>query len=45
RRAERALGESFDIRAFHDRILANGAVPLDVLEADIDAWIAERKGR
>ncbi len=44
-RAERALGEAFDIRAFHDTVLGNGAVPLDVLEAMIDDWIAsEKKG-
>ena len=43
-RAERELGEKFDVRAFHDRVLAGGAVPLDVLEASVTAWIAEVKG-
>ena len=39
-RAEAELGERFDIRAFHDAILAEGSVPLPVLEARIGAFIA-----
>jgi uncharacterized protein (DUF885 family) len=37
--AEQALGPRFDIKAFHDRVLANGAVPLPVLSAEIERWI------
>ncbi|MGI4878089.1 MAG: DUF885 domain-containing protein [Janthinobacterium lividum] len=42
-RAETELGPKFDLRAFHDEVLGAGAVPLDLLEARIDAWIAARK--
>ena len=41
RKAEQELGENFDIREFHDRILANGGVTLPMLGTTIDAWIAE----
>jgi uncharacterized protein (DUF885 family) len=41
KKAEAALGPKFDIRAFHDTVLQMGAVPLPVLEARIDAFIAE----
>ena len=42
-RAEKALGSRFDIRAFHDEILGDGAVPLDILDAKVDRWIESQK--
>ena len=38
-RAENKLGEKFDLREFHDQVLKNGGVPLNILEAEIDSWI------
>jgi len=43
--AERALGPRFDIRAFHDKVLESGSIPLDVLEAKMRAWIAAEAAR
>lgn len=42
-RARRALGERFDIRRFHTQVLADGCLPLAMLEAKIDRWIASQK--
>jgi uncharacterized protein (DUF885 family) len=39
-RAERQLGDDFDIRAFHDHLLGAGALPLDLLEQRMDKWLA-----
>jgi len=42
-KAKTALGPKFDIRAFHDEVLDSGALPMDVLEQRVDAWIAAQK--
>ena len=42
-RAERELGSEFDIRAFHDAILEDGGLPLDILESKMLRWISDRK--
>jgi uncharacterized protein (DUF885 family) len=42
-RAEKELGTKFDLRAFHDAVLAEGSVPLPVLEQRVDAFIAQKK--
>jgi len=42
-RAQKELGPKFDLRAFHDAILDQGPLPLDMLEAKINAWIATQK--
>jgi uncharacterized protein (DUF885 family) len=42
-KAEQALGPKFDVRDFHREVLSDGAVPLDVLEAKVDRWIAARR--
>ena len=41
--AQKELGAEFDVRAFHDHVLGNGAVPLDLLEKNVKAWVAEAK--
>jgi uncharacterized protein (DUF885 family) len=43
REATEALGDRFDIRAFHDELLSAGAVPMDVLETRMRAWIAAQQ--
>ncbi|MDH5432391.1 MAG: DUF885 domain-containing protein [Gammaproteobacteria bacterium] len=42
-KAEKALGDSFDLRLFHDEILKNGSIPLDVLEQQINNYIKQNR--
>jgi uncharacterized protein (DUF885 family) len=42
-RAKQALGDRFSMPAFHDAVLAEGGLPLSVLDAQIDLWIASRR--
>ena len=44
-RAQKELGPKFDIRKFHDEMLDGGTLPLDMLDARSDKWIAEQKGK
>ena len=42
RKAEAALGAKFDIKGFHDLLIASGSQPLSILERRVDEWIAKR---
>jgi uncharacterized protein (DUF885 family) len=44
-RAEKQLGDKFDLRRFHDAVLGQGSVPLDTLETQINSWIASERSR
>jgi uncharacterized protein (DUF885 family) len=41
--AEKELGQNFDLRAFHDEVLKNGALPMNVLETHMKEWVAKRR--
>ena len=43
RLSQEKLGDKFDVRQFHDQILGQGALPLDVLEARVRSWIDDRR--
>jgi uncharacterized protein (DUF885 family) len=45
RKAEATLGSAFDLRAFHDELLKDGAMPLDILEGKMDRWVAAQRRR
>jgi uncharacterized protein (DUF885 family) len=44
-KAQQALGDKFDLSAFHDQVLDSGALPLDTLEQRVDSWIAQQKAQ
>ena len=41
-RSEKALGKEFNVRAFHDSVLEQGSVPLDLLEVHVDSWLKQQ---
>ncbi len=42
-KAKKELGDKFDIRQYHNQVMATGCVPLEILEQTIDKWIADNK--
>jgi len=45
RRAHDQLGAAFDLKEFHDVVLGSGALPLDILERNVNQWVAEKKAK
>jgi uncharacterized protein (DUF885 family) len=45
RKAERELGQAFDVRRFHEAIIGSGPMPMSVLTKHVDWWIAQEKAR
>jgi uncharacterized protein (DUF885 family) len=43
--ARQKLGDKFDIRAFHDEVLSNGALPLNVLHEQVENWISSQSSK
>ena len=43
--AKEQLGDKFDIRAFHDTILGGGALPMTILERQVQAWIVAQQAK
>ena len=43
KKATEQLGDKFDIRGFHDQVLGSGALPMPILEAKLDRWIAAQR--
>jgi hypothetical protein len=43
-KAKKELGNKFDIRQFHEVVLTNGAIPLDVLQELVDRWVKSKQG-
>ena len=45
RKAEKVLGKKFDVKAFHDQVLKDGAMPLQIFESKLNSWIQEMAGK
>ena len=43
-RAAEELGKNFDLREFHDVVLREGALPLDILDRNVEGWIQQKRG-